>query len=115
MHIGELARRAQVTVKAVHCVGSLAVYRDAITDLDRMIEALSARRDILQSRLDAGAGRTFPKQNATADSRLCPEGSRFPRTTGRPTIRQDCRCQDWNCRPATAVRLGSTAWAQAGP
>jgi len=36
------------------CVSSLAVYRDTIADLDRMIDALSARRDELQRRLDHG-------------------------------------------------------------
>lgn len=142
MHIGELARRAQVTVKAVRyyerigllqpvrlqngyrsfderhlravseirelgligipphkagpfleclelghehgdeCVGSLAVYRDAITDLDRMIDALSARRDVLQCRLDAGAARTFPRQSATADYTTLPDGLPVPEDDG---------------------------------
>ena len=41
------------------CVSSLAVYRDAIEDLDRKIEALSARRGRLLERLETRAGAGF--------------------------------------------------------
>lgn len=41
------------------CVSSLAVYRDAIAQIDRIIDELGRRRDDLQQRLDLGAERTF--------------------------------------------------------
>lgn len=49
------------------CVSSLAVYRDAIAQIDRITDELGRRRDDLQRRLDLGAGRTFtPKTTPTA-------------------------------------------------
>ena len=41
------------------CVASLTAYRDAIAELDALIESLTSRRDELQPRLDRGASRTF--------------------------------------------------------
>lgn len=41
------------------CVSSLAVYRDALAEIDRAVAALGARRAALQSRLDASAARGF--------------------------------------------------------
>lgn len=45
------------------CASSLAIYRDAIADLDRTIAALSHRRDRLQRRLDSSAARGFAKES----------------------------------------------------
>lgn len=44
------------------CVSSLAVYRDTIAELDRMITCLTLRRDALRQRLDESAARTFDKE-----------------------------------------------------
>lgn len=64
------------------CVSSLAVYRDAIADLARMIDALAARRDELQRRLDESAGRTFTKEEAMTDFTMLPEGLPAPEDDG---------------------------------
>ena len=45
------------------CAGSLAIYRDAIADLDRTIAALTHRRDRLQRRLENSSARGFAKEN----------------------------------------------------
>lgn len=60
------------------CVSSLAVYSDTIADLDRMIEALSIRRDALQQRLDQSASRTFTKETTMTDNAALPEGLPVP-------------------------------------
>ncbi|WP_449280663.1 MerR family DNA-binding transcriptional regulator [Leucobacter sp.] len=65
------------------CVSSLAVYRDAIAELDRAIDALSARRSELRRRLDAGASSGFPREDGTedapvADYTILPEGLPVP-------------------------------------
>lgn len=64
------------------CVSSLAVYRDTIAELDRMIEALSVRRDALQQRLDRSAGRSFTNEDATTDYTTLPEGLPVPEDDG---------------------------------
>lgn len=64
------------------CVSSLAVYRDTITELDRMIDALSARRDELQRRLDHGARRTFTQEATMTDYTILPEGLPVPDDDG---------------------------------
>lgn len=64
------------------CVSSLAVYREAITELDRMIHALSVRRDALKKRLDHGANRTFTKNGAVADYTTLPDGLPIPDDDG---------------------------------
>lgn len=64
------------------CVSSLAVYRDTITELDRMIDALSARRDALQRRLDHGARRTFTQEATMTDYTTLPEGLPVPEDDG---------------------------------
>lgn len=76
MHIGEFARRAQVSVS------SLAVYRDTIADLDRMIGELTARRAVLQDRLESNAARTFPKETPVTDYTTLPEGLPVPADDG---------------------------------
>lgn len=60
------------------CVSSLAVYRDTIVELDRMIAALSSRRQILQERLDQGAGRSFEKETTMTDYTTLPDGLPVP-------------------------------------
>lgn len=65
------------------CVGSLAVYRDTIADLDCMIDALRTRRDALQQRLDESAGRTFSlKETAVTDYSILPDGLPVPGDDG---------------------------------
>lgn len=64
------------------CVSSLAVYRDTIADLDRMIAALGERRVQLQNRLDRSAGRTFTKETAMPDYTILPEGLPVPQDDG---------------------------------
>ncbi|MBL3698181.1 redoxin family protein [Leucobacter luti] len=56
------------------CVSSLAVYRDAIAELDRALAELGARREALQRRLDAAAGRGFSRV-PEGDSARDPEAS----------------------------------------
>jgi peroxiredoxin/DNA-binding transcriptional MerR regulator len=63
------------------CISSLAVYRDTVAELGRMIDALSARRDELQRRLDHGASRTFTKETMT-DYMTLPEGLPVPEDDG---------------------------------
>ncbi|EYT52859.1 peroxiredoxin [Leucobacter sp. UCD-THU] len=64
------------------CVSSLAVYRDTIADLTRMIDALAARRAALRHRLEAGAGRTFTKEQTMTDYTILPEGLPRPEDDG---------------------------------
>lgn len=64
------------------CVSSLAVYRDTIADLDRMIDALAARREALRLRLDRSAGRTFAKERTMTDYTILPEGLPEPQDDG---------------------------------
>lgn len=64
------------------CVSSLAVYSDTIADLDRMIEALSIRRDALRQRLDQSASRTFTKETTMTDYTALPEGLPVPADDG---------------------------------
>lgn len=59
------------------CVSSLAVYRDAIAQLDEMIAALETRRNRLQRRLDESAGRGFAMA-PPADYTILPEGLPVP-------------------------------------
>lgn len=63
-------------------VSSLTVYRDTITDLERMIDALSLRRDALQQRLDRSAERSFKKENPMSDYTTLPEGLPVPEDDG---------------------------------
>ncbi|WP_053385116.1 MerR family DNA-binding transcriptional regulator [Leucobacter celer] len=69
------------------CVTSLAVYRDAISELDRSITALDARRRELQRRLDEGASHGFPEEHEAegdpvADYTILPEGLPVPEDDG---------------------------------
>jgi peroxiredoxin/DNA-binding transcriptional MerR regulator len=64
------------------CVSSLAVYRDTIADLDGMIDALTARRDVLQRRLDSSASRDFPKEPDITDYTTLPAGLPVPDDDG---------------------------------
>ncbi|GAA4513143.1 redoxin family protein [Brevibacterium yomogidense] len=64
------------------CVSSLTVYRDTITDLERMIDALSLRRDALQQRLDRSADRSFKKEKPMSDYTTLPEGLPVPEDDG---------------------------------
>jgi peroxiredoxin/DNA-binding transcriptional MerR regulator len=64
------------------CVSSLAVYRDTIADLDRMIAALASRRDELRRRLDHKAGRSFAKENTMTDYTVLPAGLPVPQDDG---------------------------------
>lgn len=64
------------------CVSSLTVYRDTITDLECMIDALSLRRDTLQQRLDRSAERSFKKENPMSDYTALPQGLPVPEDDG---------------------------------
>ena len=64
------------------CVSALAVYRDTIAELDRMIGELTARRDHLQHRLEHGAGRTFQKETTMTDYTTLPAGLPVPDNDG---------------------------------
>lgn len=73
------------------CVSSLAVYRDAIAEIDRVMAELTLRRTDLQERLDAGASRTFPqqrppehtqKETEMADYMILPDGLPAPEDDG---------------------------------
>ncbi|UYQ77276.1 redoxin family protein [Glutamicibacter sp. JL.03c] len=60
------------------CVSSLAVYRDSIAEVDRMIDALSTRRAALQQRLEKSAGRSFTQLNAVLEFTTLPPGLPVP-------------------------------------
>lgn len=60
------------------CVSSLAVYRDTIAELDRMIGALRSRRAALHDRLESGAGRSFAPPVEPQDFTTLPEGLPVP-------------------------------------
>lgn len=73
------------------CVSSLAVYRDAIAEIDRVAAELAQRRAELQERLDAGASRTFDrslpppddrKETRMTDYTILPEGLPVPEDDG---------------------------------
>lgn len=67
------------------CVSSLAVYRDAIAELDHLIRELTARRDALQVRLDESASfdlTTSPEENAMPDFTSLPSGLPVPEDDG---------------------------------
>ena len=69
------------------CVSSLAVYRDAIAEIDRVAGELARRRGELQRRLDAGAERTFQlheqePDGAAQDFTVLPEGLPEPSDDG---------------------------------
>jgi len=64
------------------CVSSLAAYRDSIAEADRVIAAMSARRERLLARLNQSASRTFPKETPMADFTVLPEGLPVPQDDG---------------------------------
>lgn len=69
------------------CVSSLAVYRDAIAELDGMIAELGARRTSLHARLEAAADRQIPDAAAQAaapphDFTRLPDGLPVPEDDG---------------------------------
>lgn len=64
------------------CVSSLSVYRDTVAELDRMIHALSTRRDALVKRLDHSASRTFTLEETTMDYTQLPAGLPVPEDDG---------------------------------
>jgi peroxiredoxin/DNA-binding transcriptional MerR regulator len=64
------------------CVASLAVYRDTIAELDRMIAVLTTRRDELKRRLDHGASRTFDKETMMTDYTTLPDNLPVPQDDG---------------------------------
>ncbi|SJN12294.1 Alkyl hydroperoxide reductase subunit C-like protein [Leucobacter sp. 7(1)] len=69
------------------CVSSLAVYRDAIAELDGLITELSARRSALQRSLDGAADRQIPAASpnlaaAPHDFSKLPEGLPVPADDG---------------------------------
>lgn len=65
------------------CVSSLVVYRDTISELDRMISSLAERREALQSRLERSATRGVPqKENTVTDFSVLPEGLPVPQDDG---------------------------------
>lgn len=70
------------------CVSSLAVYRDAIAELDRAVGELSARRTALQHRLDAAAERELPPASQT------------PRHTGKADTAVPDPAPDYTVLPA---------------
>lgn len=64
------------------CVSSLAVYRDTIGELDRMITSFTFRRDVLQQRLDVSASRTFHQENPLTDYTMLPDNLPIPEDDG---------------------------------
>jgi peroxiredoxin/DNA-binding transcriptional MerR regulator len=64
------------------CVASLAVYRDSIAELDRMIDSLTSRRDELVRRLDEGASRTFRQETPMTDYTILPANLPVPQDDG---------------------------------
>lgn len=64
------------------CVSSLAVYRGTITEVDRMIAALTARRHLLQRRLDDSAARNLPRESPVTDYTRLPDGLPVPEDDG---------------------------------
>lgn len=64
------------------CASSLAVYRDSIAELDRMIAKLTARRDELARRLDEGASRTFRQETLMTDYTVLPDNLPVPQDDG---------------------------------
>ena len=60
------------------CASSLVAYRDAISEIDRGIESLRAKRYELVQRLDQSASRTFTKESTMADLNTLPEGLPIP-------------------------------------
>ncbi|MFJ2617704.1 MerR family transcriptional regulator [Glutamicibacter sp. NPDC087344] len=64
------------------CVSSLSVYREAIADLDRMINSLTLRRTELNRRLEVSAGRTFTRVEPVADYTVLPENLPVPDDDG---------------------------------
>ncbi|WP_153505100.1 MerR family DNA-binding transcriptional regulator [Cumulibacter manganitolerans] len=88
--IGITAHRAGAFIECLdaghehsdECVSSLAVYRDTIAELDRMIFELTARRRQLQQRLHQSAGRTFDKEPTMTDYTTLPDGLPVPGDDG---------------------------------
>ncbi|UOR01428.1 redoxin family protein [Leucobacter allii] len=68
------------------CVSSLAVYRDAIVELDRTIAELARRRTALQQRLEAGAGQAGAEHAGAgqADDHSAPDDTVLPDYTVLP-------------------------------
>lgn len=64
------------------CVSSLAAYRDSIAEAERVIAAMSARRERLLARLNDSASRTFPKEIPVSDFTVLPEGLPMPQDDG---------------------------------
>lgn len=70
------------------CVSSLAVYRDAIAEIDGVLAELTRRRNDLQTRLDASASSTFSddpheaKEPDVADYTILPDGLPVPDDDG---------------------------------
>ncbi|MCW2288052.1 peroxiredoxin [Leucobacter luti] len=64
------------------CVSSLAVYRDAIAELDRALTELGARRTALQRRLETAAEREVRPAAAPADYTVLPAGLPAPEDDG---------------------------------
>ncbi len=64
------------------CVSSLAVYRDAIAEIDQVLDALTRRRCDLQRRLDESAARGFAQSGPPADFSVLPEGLPVPEDDG---------------------------------
>lgn len=50
------------------CVSSLAVYRDAIAELDRTLRELAVRREAVQRRLDEAAARDMPARESPGEA-----------------------------------------------
>ncbi|MFJ2535784.1 MerR family transcriptional regulator [Microbacterium maritypicum] len=89
------------------CVSSLAAYRDDITEIDRIIATLQARRAQLVQCLDESASRAFTKDKPLSDYKICLRTSRHQPTTEPPT-----NCPDWRCpcQPVkTAGQNGATS------
>lgn len=72
------------------CVSSLAVYRDAIAELDRTILELGARREAVQCRLDEAAARDMPASAGEATASVAAGalrgGSTDPQDAANPTL-----------------------------
>jgi peroxiredoxin/DNA-binding transcriptional MerR regulator len=65
------------------CPASLATLRDSVSELDRVIASLSARRDQLARRLEAGAARSFPgKSLSVTDFTTLPDNLPVPTDDG---------------------------------
>ena len=98
------------------CPASLAAYRDSIAEIDRVITALTARREHLARKLEQGAARTDTKEpSAMTDFTVLPDNLPVPRDdgaadhlTGLPMPALSLQASDGNSVDLAAARPGRT-------